>query len=68
MHKFPEPMAKFPVSVPIDLKRRFKAKCASEGVLTSEAIRGLLSQACADDAPASSKLKPAAKPAERATA
>jgi hypothetical protein len=43
-------MAKFPVSVPIELKRRFKAKCATEGTLMSEAIRKLLARELEDGA------------------
>jgi len=63
MHKFPEPMAKFPVSVPIDLKRRFKAKCASDGVLMSEAVRKLLARELDDGAkPKNSAAKPAEQP------
>jgi hypothetical protein len=63
MHKFPEPMAKFPVSVPIDLKRRFKAKCATEGTLMSEAIRKLLVRECGVGSKPTKPTEPAEKAA-----
>ena len=39
-------MKKFPVSVPDDLHRRFKIKCAIEGVMMSEVVRRLLEREC----------------------
>jgi hypothetical protein len=39
-----EKMSKFPVSVPVELHRAFKMKCASEGVLMAEAVRALLAR------------------------
>ena len=45
MHTIPK-MKKFPVSVPDDLHRRFKIKCAIEGVMMSEVVRRLLEREC----------------------
>ena len=53
-------MSKFPVSVPVDLRRAFKMKCAAEGVLMSEVVRGLLERECA------AASAPAPKPAKSA--
>ena len=41
MRKMPK-MSKFPVTVPVELHRAFKVKCASEGVLMFEVVRGWL--------------------------
>jgi hypothetical protein len=58
MRKMVGRMSRYTVVVPVELHRRFKMQCALEGVLMSEAIRALLSQACADDTSASLKVKP----------
>ncbi len=41
-----ETMKKFPVSIPVDLHRRFKTKCAAEGTMMSEVVRKLLEREC----------------------
>ena len=59
MRKMSSKMSKFPVSVPIDLHRRFKMKCAAEGTLMSEVVRALLERECSSN---SSTSKTKAKP------
>ena len=48
-------MSKFPVSIPVELHRAFKIKCATEGTLMTETIRKLLEREveAAVDKPAS---------------
>ena len=45
MHKMPK-MKKFPVSVPPDLHRKFKTKCAAEGIMMADVVRRLLEREC----------------------
>jgi hypothetical protein len=46
MHKMPMKMKKFPVSVPPDLHRKFKTKCATEGTMMADVVRRLLEREC----------------------
>jgi CRISPR/Cas system-associated protein Csm6 len=45
MHKMPK-MKKFPVSVPAELHRKFKTKCAAEGIMMADVVRRLLEREC----------------------
>ena len=45
MNKMPK-MKKFPVSVPPDLHRKFKTKCAAEGIVMADVVRRLLEREC----------------------
>ena len=54
MQKLPK-MSKFPVSIPVELHRALKVKCANEGTLMTETIRKLIERECAP----SGKAKPA---------
>ena len=56
MHKMPK-MKKFPVSVPPDLHRKFKTKCAAEGTMMADVVRSLLERECG----AVDETKPAAR-------
>ena len=56
MHKMPK-MKKFPVSVPPDLHRKFKTKCAAEGIMMADVVRRLLERECG----AVDETKPAAR-------
>ena len=57
MHKMPMKMKKFPVSVPPDLHRKFKTKCAAEGTMMADVVRRLLERECG----AVDETKPAAR-------
>lgn len=44
-------LSKFPVSLPVELHRRFKMQCAANGVLMAEVVRGLIERECLTGAP-----------------
>jgi hypothetical protein len=58
MHKIETKMSRFPVTVPVDLHRQFKARCAVRGVPMADVVRDLLRRGLATGTEAL-KAKPA---------
>ena len=61
MQKTSSKMSKFPVSVPVELHRAFKTKCASEGRMMADVVRAFLERECNATAGKLTRAKPASR-------
>ncbi len=58
MQRLSTKLSKFPVSLPVDLHRAFKSRCAAKGVLMSDVVRKLVERELAAE---TGKAKPASR-------